>query len=221
MEPTPAFSAAHHAERLRRVLSPLYRGALRLRVEGEERIPLTGPCILAFNHLSNLDPHLLFTLVRRPDATGLVASEYRAHPLARRLVEAGGGMWLRRGAGDRGTLRQALALLEAGWLVGLAPEGGRSREGALRRARPGVGFLALRSGAPVLPVAVRGTEQAVAGWLRLQRAEVEVRVGDPVRFERGAGAFRVRAAEVSDEVMGRIAALLPPAYRGVYRGVDR
>lgn len=206
---------------LRPLLADLYRGLVRLTVEGVQRIPPSGPCILAFNHQSNLDPHLIFTLMPRRDAAGLVASEYCGRAFERWIVEACGGIWLRRGAGDLAALRRALTLLEAGWLVGLAPEGGRSTDGILRRARRGVGFLAIRSGAPVLPVAVEGTREVVASIRRGRRAPVRVRFGEVfLPSETDGTDSRTRSRRVADEVMGHVAALLRPELRGAYAGTS-
>lgn len=216
----PARALHPLAPLLRPVLAGLYRGLVRLTVEGVERIPPSGPCILAFNHQSNLDPHLIFTLMPRRDAAGLVASEYRSRAFERWIVEACGGIWLQRGAGDRAALRRALTLLEAGWLVGLAPEGGRSTDGVLRRARRGVGFLAIRSGAPVLPVAVEGTREVIGSIRRGQRAPVRVSFGE-VFFPSATDGTdaRSRSRRVADEVMGHVAALLRTELRGAYAGI--
>lgn len=205
---------------LRRVLTAIYRAILRLEVECEERIPGEGPCIVVLNHLSNFDAHLLYllyTLVQRLDATGLVAAAYRRRPFFRWMVEACGGMWLRLGEGDRRALRTALQLLANGWLVGLSPEGGRSPTGALSQGRRGAAFLALRSGGPVLPLAVTGTERIHGNLLRLRRTRVRVRVGEAFHPAGGRELdFRTRTQRATEEIMCRIAALLPPPYRGEY-----
>src|ERR1700686_2519265 len=108
------------------VLSALYGLLCQRQVIGLDNLPTRGPCVLVFNHVSNFDPPLLFTLVRRRDATGLVADNYRDRPFYRFIVEGSGGTWLKRGASDRAALETALALLNNGWLVGIAPEGRRS-----------------------------------------------------------------------------------------------
>jgi 1-acyl-sn-glycerol-3-phosphate acyltransferase len=196
---------------LRTVLRPLYRLILDLEVVGAERIPRSGPCLLVFNHLSNLDAHLLLTLMPRDDATGLVAADYRRRPLHRWIVEAGGGSWLRRGEGDRDALRRALGLLGEGWLVGLAPEGGRSPDGKLRPAKPGAAFLALRSGAPVLPVGVDGTDRFAGRIRRGRRTPVRIVIGEPFVLEAPPGQGRREAIDLGTaRIMGRISGLIPP-----------
>lgn len=199
---------------LKRLLGRISRGLFRLEVHDAHAIPARGPCILVFNHLSNLDPHLLFTLMPRADAVGLVAAEYRTRPLVRWLVEACGGLWLHRGKADRATLRRALVLLEGGALVGLAPEGRRSPDGRLGAGRPGAAFLALRSGAPVLPVALEGTERALATLRRGRRPRVVVRFGEPFFLKdplapSQPGERREELEEGTRRIMEALAALLP------------
>lgn len=202
---------------MRTTLNMLYGLLTRREVCGLENIPSEGACLLVFNHLSNFDAHLLFCLVDRRDLTGLFAADYRAHPFFRFMVEAPGGLWLRRGEGDRRTLRTALDLLERGWLVGIAPEGRRSSTAALNEAGRGAAFLASRADVPILPIGIAGTEDIAAGIKRLRRVTVTVRVGAPFRLpSRQRGSSKQHLQACTDLIMCRIAALLPIAYRGVY-----
>jgi 1-acyl-sn-glycerol-3-phosphate acyltransferase len=200
---------------LRRVLDIAYAALTRREAHGLEQLPASGGFLLVFNHLTNYDPHLIFTLVRRPRAVGLVAADYRVRPFHRFLVERTGGLWLRRGAADRRALEVALNLLASGWMVGLAPEGRRSPTGTLQPGRPGAAFLALRSGAPIVPVGVAGTERiGHPSWLRVP---VIIRFGEPFFLPRQAGRItRAQLQEATTTIMSRIAALLPERYRGVY-----
>ncbi len=202
---------------MRTTLNLLYRFLTCRQVYGRAHIPSEGPCLLVFNHLSNLDAHLLYCLLPRADVTGLFAADYRSRPFFRFMVESPGGLWLRRGEGDRRTLQTALTLLEQGWMVGLAPEGGRSATGALREGRRGAAFLASRANAPILPVAIVGTEHIASGIKHLHRATVTVRVGAPFRLpSRQGGHSKRHLQQCTDLIMCHIAALLPIAYRGVY-----
>jgi 1-acyl-sn-glycerol-3-phosphate acyltransferase len=206
---------------LRHTLAFGYRAIARLEVEGHAHVPRAGGCLLVFNHLSNFDPHLIFSLMPRRDAAGLVAAEYRRRPATRWLLERAGAIWLDRGRPDRQALAAALARLRAGWLVGLAPEGGRSRTGALRHGRHGAAFLAGHAGVPILPVAVTGTERIAAALPRLRRVPVRVRFGAPFRLPACDGVPRRERLEAhTDTIMHQIAALLPSAYRGVYAERD-
>jgi 1-acyl-sn-glycerol-3-phosphate acyltransferase len=136
-------------------------------------------------------------------------------PLLGGIATCYGGVFVRRGESDRGAIREALASLAAGQVLGMFPEGHRSR-GALLPAQPGIALLVQRSGAPVWPVAITGTQ--FVG--RRLRPRVTLRAGDPfdalaaTRDERGP---RPSHQDVADTIMRRIAGLLPEPYRGVYR----
>lgn len=202
---------------IRATLDKLYALLTERKVYGRANIPSEGPCLLVFNHLSNFDAHLLYCVLQRNDVTGLFAADYRVKPFFRFMVEAPGGLWLRRGEGDRAALQTALSLLERGWMVGIAPEGGRSHTNALREAKRGAAFLASRADVPILPVGIAGTENIVSGIKRLRRATVTVHVGTPFTLPRRRhGCSKQHLQKCTDLIMCRIAALLPTAYRGVY-----
>ena len=130
------------------------------------------------------------------------------------LLRAIGAFPVRRGEGDRRALQMALAVVAAGQPLGLFVEGHRSESGQLIRGRPGVAYVAQRSGAPIVPLAVSGTRRARLGafW----RRDILIRVGPPFRVsEIDARADDQQA--LADGIMRRIAALMPPEQRGVYR----
>lgn len=207
---------------LRFIVKGLFKLLIDLRVEGLENLPAQGGSILAANHLSRLDSALVFVQITRPDLTGLVADKYQKMPFFRWLVNAVGGIWINRESADFNALRQACAYLQRGGLLGIAPEGTRSRSGALNAAKTGVAYLAARSEAPIIPIAIWGSEKVFRELKRLRRPQVHVRFGAPFRLpplppgERAAGLQRN-----TDEIMCRIAAMLPPAYRGVYAAHPR
>lgn len=202
---------------MRRAVSALLGLVARRDVHGLENIPREGPCLVIFNQTSLLDTPLVNVLVPRPDVTGLVALDYRRNPLYRVLIEAGGGLWIRRRSADRGALRAALDALARGWVVEISPEGRRSPDGSLVAARPGPAFLATRAGVPVVPVAFANTAGVASSWRRLRRPTVTIRVGPPFRLAPVDGPERRRRLrEAADEMMCRLAALLPASRRGVY-----
>ncbi len=128
-----------------------------------------------------------------------------------------GAIPLHRGEADIAALRQALELLKAGYIFAIAPEGTRSGHGRLQQAHPGVVILALRSGAPLLPVVYYGAEYYRDNLRRLRRTDFHIVVGEP--FHVDAGGVRVTRQvrqQIVDEIMYQMATLLPPAYRGVY-----
>ena len=202
---------------LRRMVQGLFGLAVRIEVSGQERIPVDCGCLLVFNHLSNFDPPLFFALIDRPRLTALLAAEYRQRRFHRFWLEAAGALWIQRGASDRAALRQALAHLERGWIVGIAPEGTRSRDHALHQAKPGPAFLAAHAGVPILPVGIAGTESLGRNLKRLRRGRITVRFGEPFRLPPMApGNHKQQLQAATDLLMCRVAALVPASYRGVY-----
>ena len=202
---------------IRSIIRLLFRLLSRLDVLGLENIPPTGPGILAANHLGRLDSPLIFSLVERANITSLVADKYQNNFLLRPLVNAVHGIWINREQADFHALRRALEYIEGGGMLGIAPEGTRSRTGALMPAKTGVAYLAGRADVQVVPAGIWGTETAMAQLYRLRRPLIHIRFGKPFRLpplehgDRSAGLQKN-----TDEIMCQIAALLPPAYRGVY-----
>jgi len=174
---------------LRRLCRLFFRVIARVQMVGQEHIPASGPCILAFNHLSMFDPPLIAAIVKRADLTGMIASSYRARLLSRLAVDAGGGIWVRRGTADLSALRAALATLEEGSVLALSPEGGRSTTGALRSAHIGVAWLAERSGAPIVPIALTNTRALSQDRPAVPTADLSGRAAGP-RRGRSARAWR-------------------------------
>jgi 1-acyl-sn-glycerol-3-phosphate acyltransferase len=181
-----------------------------VRVLGREHLPPAGPYLLVSNHVSWSDPPWLEFVVKRP-IRYLAKRELFSVPLFGWLIAQAGVFALERDSADRAALRKALAFLAAGEVVGIFPEGHRSRGRGLLRARPGVALLARRSGVPVIPVAVEGTDVAKLG--RFWRRDVTLHFGAPF-FARDLADGDEQA--LTDEIMRRIAALLPPEKRGVY-----
>jgi 1-acyl-sn-glycerol-3-phosphate acyltransferase len=201
------------------------RAALRLlfflltdrKVAGLEHLPAEGPYLIAANHLSRFDPPLGFVSVDRPTLTGFAADTYRRQLIPRLFLESAGVIWVNRGHTDRATLRAALTALKQGAILGIAPEGTRSPTGALIRGKTGAAFLAQRAGVPIVPVAVTNTENLGAAILRLRRIPISITFGPAFRLPPLPGLpHGERLERYTDEIMCRIAALLPEEYRGVY-----
>lgn len=192
----------------------------KLRTEGIENIPREGPVILALNHLSWLDIPLVSVRVARINHY-MAKIELFSVPLLGGLMRLLGSFPVRRGESDRESLRTAEAILKAGEVLVVFPEGHRSGGAGLLPGHPGIAYVALRSGAPIVPVAVYGTEHAFKGFrLGPFAPRVTVRFGKPFQLEQPARRDRDSLARASDQIMRAIAALLPPSYRGVYADLD-
>lgn len=197
-----------------------FRVLCRVQVEGWENVPAAGPALLASNHISIFDAPFIFSRLTRPDSTSLIAANYRSNLFIRGLVETADGIWINREETDFRALRAALAYLQAGGLLGIAPEGMRSKTGGLIPAKTGVAYLAHRANCLVIPAAIWGTETIKTDLRRLRRPAIHMRVGAPIHLpplERGDRSAALQRN--TDLLMRHIAALLPEAYRGVY-GVD-
>jgi 1-acyl-sn-glycerol-3-phosphate acyltransferase len=191
----------------------------RYRVEGRERVPARGPLLVVANHLNIADPPLLGAAIPRPIRFMAKQELFDARP-GGFFIRSFGAFPVRRFTADLQALRVAQRLLAAGWAVGMFPEGHRSHGRGLQPPFPGTALLALRTGVPVLPVGITGTEAITSPAVLLQHRPVRVVIGEPFTLPRPARitAESVRAA--SEEIMRRIAALLPPRYRGVYAGIE-
>jgi 1-acyl-sn-glycerol-3-phosphate acyltransferase len=209
----------------RLVAGPALRLLARPEVTGAENIPLTGPAILASNHLSVVDSIFLPLMLTRP----LVFAAKSEYFTGTRLRDKAVAAYLRATnqlsvdrAGARAAqdmLEAALTLLRSGELFGIYPEGTRSPDGRLYRGRTGIGWLALHSGAPVIPVAMIGTERILPPGHRIPRpGRIGIRIGEPLTFEalqgQGTGARQRRA--VTDEVVQAIQKLSGQEYAPMY-----
>jgi 1-acyl-sn-glycerol-3-phosphate acyltransferase len=183
------------------------------KVIGQEYIPTSGPFLVTTNHVSMVD--LAVAMVSIPYRVAAFAAEKHRERVAGRILEQFDVIWVRRGTADRTALRYALRILEQGSILGVAPEGTRSATKQLIRGKPGAAFLALRSNALILPMGLVGTSSILDAWRRLRRPRLRVIIGKPYRLEPGDDQRRDLQA-LSDEMMLRIAELLPPEYHGAY-----
>ena len=208
---------------LRSIVRFVMRIIADIEIHGIEKLP-AGNVIVAANHLGRLDTAVLLCVLDREDIIMPIAEKYRDHPIFGAIGRAANGIWLNRFEADYAALRQILARMEQGGLLVIAPEGTRSKTEALQEGKLGVAFLASKSGYPVLPVAVTGTEDRgiVENLKRLRRSKIVVRGGDLFTIDLPRGRGREQAMrEATDEIMCQIGALLPETYRGVYANHPR
>lgn len=219
---TRLYRGVYHATRwlVRAALVPL----MRLDVRGAGNVPRRGPLIVACNHLHNFDPAVVGSVFPR-NLFYMAKKELFAVPVLGPVIHFYGAFEIDRGAADRAALRYAVHVVEDGEALFMFPEGTRSLTGRIERVLPGAAFVALRTGAPILPVAVTGTQTlpldekaAKAGRKRRGRARVTVTFGTPFHLTPGPDGKRPDMRSATDEMMRHVAALLPPEYRGIYAG---
>jgi 1-acyl-sn-glycerol-3-phosphate acyltransferase len=177
----------------------------RMRVTGLEHVPTSGAVVLASNHLSNMDPFFLGVACPR-QVHFMAKAEIWKVPLVGRLVEALGSFPVQRGAADRRAVEEALGVLSAGAVLGIFPEGHRSRDGRLGTPQAGVALFSLRKGVATIPVAVIGTDRVVHHKLPgLPR--VTVTFGPAIDVEVGEGSKSERQRVVTRRLMRALADL--------------
>jgi len=203
---------------LRSIVRFFMRIITDIEIHGMEKLP-QGNAIIAANHLGRLDTATLLCILDREDIIMPVAEKYKDHPLYGAIGRAANAIWLNRFDADYSALRQILARMEQGGVLVIAPEGTRSKTEAMQEGKMGVAFLAGKSGYPVLPVAVTGTEDrtVIENLMHLRRSKIIVIAADPFQVNISKGKGREQAMRAAtDEIMCRIAARLPEKYRGVY-----
>lgn len=196
---------------LRAIARFLYLLKLRLRVIGLENVPKEGAYIIASNHLSWMDVPLVPSYLKRKVV--YMAKEELFEGKAGWLVRFFGAFPVKRGEADRQSLRVAETQLKAGKVFMIFPEGTRSKTHQLGKGHVGLGLIALRSGVPVVPVAIWGTEYT----FKKLRPRVTISYGKPMLLTpKGNKITREDIEEASEKVMRAIAAMMPPEYRGMY-----
>lgn len=203
---------------LRFIISVLMRIVYRYRVTGLENVPAEGATIFAMNHLHLFDPGAAGAAIPR-QVVVMAADKWADHWFVRLFLKAAGTIYVRRGEVDRVALKACLEVLNAGGALALAPEGTRSRTGALQRAKPGVAYLATRTNAVIVPVACWGIEK-VRDWRRLKKPSCTVAIGAPFQMSFSGKVSSQQLQQYADQVMIRIAELLPESYRGYYAALD-
>jgi 1-acyl-sn-glycerol-3-phosphate acyltransferase len=207
-------------------LRVVFKLLTRVRVEGVEHVPVSGPVLVIINHCSNVDGMLMIAYVipkfgRRFAWPG--KAEAMRWPLVGFAMKQNGVFGVRRGAGDLESFRIARQVLDDGGVLAIFPEGTRSKTGALQEAKEGATVLAARSGAPILPVAIAGSHRFwPRGRLPRPFRGMRVRIGEPFRLQMPrTGDRKEDLRQATADLMGHVAALLPPGQRGVYGDPER
>lgn len=198
--------------------------ALRLladwEVIGLENVPARGPLILVANHNNIIDPPLLGASIPHRPIVFMAKKELFDRWYSGWLVRGYCAFPVRRGEADRQAFRQALTVLRRGFILGMFPEGTRSKTGAMGPAQPGTAIIALRAGVPILPVGITGTSQVKgpASVIR-RRPQIRVNIGRPFGLAVDRSDRRAAIEAATRQIMGRIAALLPPECWGPWTPV--
>ncbi len=196
----------------------------RVEIRGVENLPQSSGFVIAANHLGRLDTAILFYAIDREDIILPTAEKYKNHWLFGPLTRGVGGFFIDRFNPDISAVREVLRRMKQGGVLVIAPEGTRSKTCALQEGKPGVVFFAARTGVPVVPVAMTGTEDSLvlSNLKRLRRTHITVQAGKPFMLATAHGKQRESLLQdQTDEIMCRIAAMLPESYRGVYANHPR
>jgi 1-acyl-sn-glycerol-3-phosphate acyltransferase len=191
----------------------------KLEIVGRENVPREGGLILVSNHLNNADPPAVALAIQPRYPMYMAKREMITWPILGPAFRIFGAFPVKRGKTDLAALRAASDAIANGALLVMFPEGTRSRTGGLTAGHAGTAMIALRTGAPILPVAVTGSEHVVWPWLFLKPwsiKHVRIVVGRPFTLPPVERITSEATAAATEVIMRRIAELLPPEYRGVY-----
>jgi len=177
----------------------------RVRAIGVENVPMSGALILAPNHFSQMD-HFFIGLHLRRKVRFMAKSQMFGPPLLTYVYKHGGVFPVRRGQHDEKAIETARIILSQDEMLLVYAEGGRSRSGKLKEVKPGIGRIALESGAPVVPVAIQGSEK-VRRWKRLSFPKVRVQFGEPLSFPIEEAPSRERQLEVARQIFAPVRAM--------------
>lgn len=175
----------------------------RRKINGLDRIPFEGPFILVGNHISYLDPFYIGAIIPRR-VHFMAKHESFRHPITRWCLHKMHAFPVKRGESDLKAIRQALAVLQRGDVMGIFPEGGRRDNQELQEIKQGAAYLALKTGCPVVPVLVQGTERALPrGRIFLRPVRIQITIGSPIQIP-SSGKSRQKQEELSEKILGTL-----------------
>ncbi len=189
------------------------------RVEGRENVPATGGAILVSNHLNNADPCIIPGALHRREVT-MAKKELFKWPVISLLFRLIGAFPVDRQGADIAAIRQAQSVIHDGILLLMFPEGTRSRDRQLHKGFPGTALVAYRTGAPIIPIAITGSEHIPWPWVFLRPfmgPRITIRFGKPFYPPKVDRITTQAAKDATDDIMRHVAELLPESYRGEYR----
>ncbi len=204
------------------VIKVLISIACRIDASELNKIAAAGPLILATNHVNFLEIPLIYIWMQPRPLNALIKIETTRHPFFGFLADSWGGIPVRRGEFDRSALMTCIKSLEDGNILAISLEGTRSGDGKLLQGYPGVIPIALKTAAPIQPVAFYGHENFWKNILSLKRTDFKIVVGEPFLLKNpGLGMSRDVRQEIVDQIMLRLAILMPEKYRGFYSDLSQ
>lgn len=186
-------------------------------VTGLENVPEKGPCIVTVNHMSTVDTPILLMAFPDQEWSFFAGEKWKSHLIFGPIMKWLGAIYVDRDKVDRRSLKEAQTAIQNGAIFGLAPEGARSKNGKLEKAKGGAAYLAHRANAPILPVGIVNSDVLFKNFKRLRLTRIEVRIGkmyDLPQFERRPKGADLDA--LTHLIMVNIAAQLPERYHGAY-----
>lgn len=197
--------------------------AIMCRIDAPDlqKVPRKGPFIVYSNHTGQIEIPLMYSHLQPRPTVGIAKIETWDGWFLRWIFNLWGAIPIRRGEADMAAMRKSLEVLKNDKILVIAPEGTRNKTGKLLKAQPGIVTLALRTGAPLLPVAHWGGEKFLANLKRLKRTDFHIRVGEPFKLDPGDQQVTKEVRQrMVDEMMYRLADMLPEYYRGAYADLE-
>ena len=200
------------------VIRGLFRILCKLDIDDIQKLPALGPALLVMNHINFLEAPFFATFLAHTKLAALSKKENLSSPMYRYFTSIWHAIPIDRGGVDTESFNRCLAWVGDKGLLGLAPEGTRSKTGILQQGKAGVAMLAQKAGVPVYPMAHWGAEDFWRNLKSFRRSPFHLRVGAPYMIEPAGSMTKTVRQEVADEIMQSIAVLMPEQYRGVYAG---
>ena len=198
------------------IIRGLFRILCKLDIDDLKLLPRDGPAIIVMNHINFLEAPFFATFLASPRLAALSKKENLTSPAYRYFASIWNAIPIDRGGVDTESFNRCLAWVGGGGVLGLAPEGTRSKNGVLRQGKAGVAMLAQKAGAPVWPVAHWGAEDFWTNLKSWKRSPIHIKVGSPYMIEPEGSMTKTVRQEVADEIMESLAILMPERYRGAY-----
>lgn len=187
-----------------------------------QKVPMQGPLIVITNHTGQVEVPFLYAHLQPRKMTAWAKIEAWDYPIMHWVFNLWGIIPIRRGEADMHALKAAIRALDNGYIFGIAPEGTRNRNGILIRAQPGTVILALHTGVPIFPLAHWGGEKLMKNLKRFKRTDFHIRLGKSFKVDmQGVKVTGEIRQQIVDEMMYKIAELLPEEYRGVYSDLSK